>query len=279
MKSVNSRVKLTALGLLAAGIIAIVLFAAPARAAQATDGSVLPFPPTPSASVAGPTLQESTHQRRVEPNRLPEGAPNILIILLDDVGFGLPDTFGGEIHTPTLTRLAQDGISYSAFHTTSICSPTRAALLTGRNHQRVGSGTIAERAVDWDGYVGVIPKSSATVAEVLHEYGYKTAAFGKWHNTPTTETTAMGPFDRWPTGYGFDYFYGFLAGETSQWEPRLFENTTPIEPPHTPTYHLSEDLADRAIAWIRRHQAFSPDKPFLIYWAPGAAHGPHHIFK
>ena len=167
MKSVNSRVKLTALGLLAAGIIAIVLFAAPARAAQATDGSVLPFPPTPSASVAGPTLQESTHQRRVEPNRLPEGAPNILIILLDDVGFGLPDTFGGEIHTPTLTRLAQDGISYSAFHTTSICSPTRAALLTGRNHQRVGSGTIAERAVDWDGYVGVIPKSSATVAEVL----------------------------------------------------------------------------------------------------------------
>ena len=279
MKSVNSRVKLTALGLLSAGIIAIVLFAAPARAAQATDGSVLPFPPTPSASVAGPTLQESTHQRRVEPNRLPEGAPNILIILLDDVGFGLPDTFGGEIHTPTLTRLAQDGISYSAFHTTSICSPTRAALLTGRNHQRVGSGTIAERAVDWDGYVGVIPKSSATVAEVLHEYGYKTAAFGKWHNTPTTETTAMGPFDRWPTGYGFDYFYGFLAGETSQWEPRLFENTTPIEPPHTPTYHLSEDLADRAIAWIRRHQAFSPDKPFLIYWAPGAAHGPHHIFK
>ena len=115
--------------------------------------------------------------------------------------------------------------------------------MTGRNHQRVGSGTIAERAVDWDGYVGVIPKTAATVAEVLHDYGYKTAAFGKWHNTPATETTAMGPFDRWPTGYGFDYFYGFLAGETSQWEPRLFENTTPIEPPHDETYHLSSDLA------------------------------------
>ena len=137
----------------------------------------------------------------------------------------LPDTFGGEIPTPTLTRLANEGISYNTFHTTSICSPTRAALLTGRNHQRVGSGTIAERALDFDGYTGVIPKSAATIAEVLHDYGYKTAAFGKWHNTPATETTAMGPFDRWPTGYGFDYFYGFLAGETSQYEPRLFENT------------------------------------------------------
>ncbi len=183
------------IGVLVATIFAFLVSAAPAYAAGPVDGAILPFPPTPSASVAGPTLQESTHQRRGEPDRLQKGAPNILIILLDDVGYGLPDTFGGEVHTPTLTRLAQDGISYSAFHTTSICSPTRAALLTGRNHQRAGSGTIAERAVDWDGYVGVIPKTSATVAEVLHEYGYNTAAFGKWHNTPTQETTAMGPFD------------------------------------------------------------------------------------
>ena len=215
----------------------------------------------------------------MEPNRLPPDAPNILIVLLDDVGFGLPDTFGGEIATPTLTRLANEGISYNTFHTTSICSPTRAALLTGRNHQRVGSGTIAERALDWDGYTGVIPKSAATVAEVLRDYGYKTAAFGKWHNTPATETTAMGPFERWPTGYGFDYFYGFLAGETSQYEPRLFENTNPVEPPHDPKYHLTEDMVDKALAWLHRHQAFAPDKPFLMYWAPGAAHGPHHIFK
>ena len=265
--------------LVTASIAAIFLSTSAVRAADPAVGSVLPFPPTPSASVAAPTLQESKHQRRAEPNRLPEGAPNILIILLDDVGFGLPDTFGGDIHTPTLTRLAQEGISYSAFHTTAICSPTRAALLTGRNHQRVGSGTIAERAVDWDGYVGVMPRSSATVAEVLHHYGYKTAAFGKWHNTPATETTAMGPFERWPTGYGFDYFYGFLAGETSQWAPRLFENTNPVEPPHDEKYHLREDVAEKAIAWMRRHQAFSPDKPFLIYWASGAAHGPHHIFK
>ena len=208
------------LGLVAALLL---VFTAPGQGAGGpTDGSVLPFPPAPSASVAGPTLQQSTHQRRRAPSHLPKDAPNILIVLLDDVGFGLPETFGGEIRTPTLSRLASEGISYNAFHTTAICSPTRAALLTGRNHQRVGSGTIAERAVDWDGYTGVIPRSAATVAQVLHDYGYDTAAFGKWHNTPADETTAMGPFDRWPTGYGFDYFYGFLAGETSQWEPRLY---------------------------------------------------------
>ena len=202
----------------------------PRRGAQghleppAADGSILPFPPTPSASIAGPTLQQSTMKWRKEPERLKPGAPNVLIVLIDDVGFGLPDTFGGEVHTPTLTRLRDSGICYNAFHTTSICSPTRAALLTGRNHHRVGNGTIAERASDFDGYTGIIPKTSATIAETLHHYGYKSAAFGKWHNTPANQTTAMGPFDRWPTGHGFDYFYGFLAGETSQWEPRLYEN-------------------------------------------------------
>ncbi len=260
-------------------IFFLALAATAVSPARAADGSVLPFPPVPTASTAGPTLQESIHVRRAEPNHLPPNAPNILIVLLDDVGFGLPDTFGGEIHTPTLTRLANEGIAYNAFHTTSICSPTRAALLTGRNHQRVGSGTIAERALDFDGYTGVIPKSAATIAQVLHDYGYTTSAFGKWHNTPATETTAMGPFDRWPTGDGFDYFYGFLAGETSQYEPRLFENLNPIEPPRDPAYHLSSDLADKALVWLHRHQSFAPDKPFLMYWAPGAAHGPHHIFK
>ena len=250
-------------------------------AAGPDDGSVLPFAPAPSASVAESRLQDSIHHRRVETNHLPKDAPNILIVLLDDVGFGLPDTYGGPVHTPTLSRIANEGISYNTFHTTAICSPTRAALLTGRNHQRVGSGTIAERAVDWDGYTGVIPRTSATLAKVLGDYGYKTAAFGKWHNTPATETTAMGPFTRWPTGegVGFDYFYGFLAGETSQWEPRLYENFNPIEPPHDAKYHLSEDLADKAITWAKRHRAFSPYKPFFMYWAPGAAHGPHHIFK
>ncbi|WP_211259096.1 arylsulfatase [Dyella japonica] len=214
-------------------------------------------------------------------NHLPQGAPNIVIILMDDVGFGLPDTFGGPIHTPTLTRLANEGISYNEFHTTSICSPTRASLMTGRNHHHVDSGTIAERAVNWDGYTGVIPRSTATVARVLGYYGYNTAAFGKWHNTPAVETTAMGPFTLWPTGdgIGFDYFYGFLGGETSQWEPRLVENLNPIEPPRDEHYHLSSDLADKAIAWMDKHAAYAPDKPFLLYWAPGASHGPHHIFK
>lgn len=248
-----------------------------AFAATPDDGSVLPFPSAPSASVAKPRLQDSAHKRRVEPNHLPAGAPNVLIVLIDDVGFGTPDTFGGFAHTPTLSKLRDEGISYNRFHTTSICSPTRAALLTGRNHQRIGNGTIAERAVDWDGYTGVMPMTSATIAEVLRNYGYKTSAFGKWHNTPADQTTAMGPFTYWPTSYGFDHFYGFMAGETSQWEPRLIQNTTAIEPPHNPKYHLTEDMADKGLAWLKQHRAFSPDKPFFMYWAPGGAHGPHHV--
>lgn len=244
-----------------------------------TDGSVLPFPPTPlSESVAKPRLQDSRMKWPEQPTRLPADAPNVLVVLIDDVGFGVSETFGGEVHTPTLSKLAREGLMYNAFHTTSICSPTRAALLTGRNHTRVGSGTIAERAIAFDGYTGIIPKTAATFAEVLKQYGYHTSAFGKWHNTPATETTSMGPKDRWPNGYGFEYFYGFLAGETSQWEPRLVENYDTVEPPEDPRYHLTEDLAEKALSWIDQRQAFAPDKPFLMYWAPGAVHGPHHIF-
>jgi arylsulfatase A-like enzyme len=244
----------------------------------ASRGRVLPFRRLPSASVTGQTLQESTMKRRQQPQRLPADAPNILIVLIDDVGFGVPSTFGGFAETPTLSRVANQGISYNRFHTTSICSPTRASLLTGRNHQRVGSGTITERAVDWDGYTGIIPQSSATLAAVLGDYGYKTSAFGKWHNSPANQTTAMGPFTYWPNAYGFDHFYGFLAGETSQYEPRLVENRNIVEPPRDKKYHLSEDLADRAITWLKQHRAYSPDQPYLMYWAPGAAHGPHQIF-
>jgi arylsulfatase len=242
---------------------------------------VLPFPPTPSASIAGRTLKESVYQRRVEPRRLPEDAPNILIVLIDDCGPGLPTTFGGEVHTPTMDRICKGGIAYNRFHTTAMCSPTRASLLTGRNHHRVGNGQIAELANDWDGYSGHIPKSSALVAEVLKNYGYATGAWGKWHNTPAEETTAAGPFENWPTGLGFEYFYGFLAGEASQYEPHLVRNTTVVLPPKTAEegYHLSEDLADDAIGWLRKHKAFEPDKPFFMYWASGAIHGPHHIMK
>lgn len=250
-----------------------------AYATAATDGSVLPFPPPVNKSVANQTLAESTLAKAKIENYLPDDAPNILIVLLDDVGYGISETFGGGVKTPTLSKLADEGIVYTQFHTTSICSPTRASLLTGRNHTRVGSGTIAERAVNFDGYTGIIPKTSATMAEVLKQYGYKTSAFGKWHNTPATQTTAMGPKDKWPNGYGFEYFYGFLAGETSQYEPRLVENYNYVEPPHDPSYHLTEDMTRKALAWLDKHQSFSPDKPFLMYWAPGAVHGPHHVFK
>lgn len=245
------------------------------------DGSILPFPQTPTASIAGRTLAESKHQWRHDPQRLPEGAPNIVIFMTDDAGFSNPDTFGGPVHTPTMTRLAERGVAYNRFHTTAMCSPTRAALMTGRNHHHVGAGQIAEFACDFDGYIGEIPKETATIAQVLSEYGYNTGAFGKWHNTPITHLTTMGPFDLYPTGLGFRYFYGFLAGENSQYEPRLFENTNPIEPPKTAEegYHLTEDLAEQAIKFIRTNQALSPEKPLFIWFTPGAVHGPHQVPK
>lgn len=247
--------------------------------ARPDDGSGLPFPTPPMGGSVGTTMAESEHIWRVAPNRLPDDAPNIIVVMLDDSGFGQAETFGGNVAMPTLSRLAEEGISYTAFHTTAMCSPTRASLLTGRNHHRVGAGQIAEFANDWDGYTGIIPKTSATFPEVLGDYGYATAAFGKWHNTPI-DTLGSGPYDRFPTGHGFDYFYGFIAGETSQWEPVLWENTTPISTPHPESfeeYHLTEDMADKAIGWMQRHRALHPDKPFLVYWTPGAVHGPHHV--
>ncbi len=247
----------------------------------AVDGSILPFPPTPSASTAGLTLQDSVYKKRVDPKRLSDDAPNILIILMDDVGPGTPSTYGGEINTPTLSRVAKSGVSYNRFHSTAMCSPTRAALLTGRNHTRVGNGQITALANDFDGFSGTIPKSSATVAEVLKCYGYNTGAWGKWHNTPEEHITSKGPFDYWPTGYGFEYFYGFLAGEASQYEPAMVRNTTQVNPHEIERkgYHLTEDIAEDAVRWLREQQAYAPDKPFLMYWAPGAAHGPHQVMK
>ena len=240
-------------------------------------GPNLPFPPTPSASTVGRTLQESEHHWRQTPRRITEDAPHIVIFMTDDSGFSNLETFGGPVHSPTMTRLREQGIAYNRFHTTAMCSPTRAALLTGRNHHRVGAGIIAEFANDFDGYIGEIPRSSATMARILRDYGYDTAAFGKWHNTPITALTPAGPFDQYPTGLGFNYFYGFIAGETSQYEPRLWRNTTPVEPEHADDYHLTEDLARDAIGYIRTNRALNPDKPLFLYFAPGAVHGPHHV--
>ncbi|MBV8665722.1 MAG: arylsulfatase [Burkholderiaceae bacterium] len=206
--------------------------------------------------------------------------PNVLIILLDDAGFAQSDTVGGEIHTPTFSRIADSGIRYNAFHTTAISSATRASLLTGRNHHHVGNGTITELAsADDPGYNGIIPDSTATVPEVLHTQGYSTVAFGKWHNTPTHEVTPTGPFTHWPTGYGFDHFYGFNGGETDQYHPSLYNDTTPVEPPNDPQYHLSGDLANKAVAWLEQHEKAEPNKPFFMYWAPGGVHAPHQVFK
>jgi arylsulfatase len=242
----------------------------------------LPFP-EPDRPRASLTMQESAdaYFRVEEPSRLPEDAPNILIIMLDDAGPALASTFGGPIATPTMQRVVDTGVAFNRFHTTAMCSPTRAALLTGRNHHRTGFGQIAEFANDWDGYTGAWPRATASVATVLGAHGYATSAFGKWHNTPATETSSVGPFDRWPTGdvVGFDYFYGFLAGETSQWEPALVENTIRLGPQHEREgYHLTEDVTDKAVDWIRTQETLAPDRPWLVYWAPGAAHGPHHIF-
>jgi arylsulfatase A-like enzyme len=273
----NQTTKTTLTRLVALGHALGVFMLAPAASAQ----EILPFTPTPSASTAGLTMQDSVHKRRVEPRRLAEDAPNILIILMDDVGPGTPGTYGGEIHTPTLDRVAKSGVSFNRFHSTAMCSPTRAALLCGRNHTRVGNGQIAELANDWDGFSGIIPKSSATVAEVLKCYGYNTGAWGKWHNTPALHTTSKGPFEFYPSGHGFEYFYGFLAGEASQYEPAMVRNTSPVShhETHRKGYHLTEDIAEDAVKWLREQAAFSPDKPFLMYWSPGASHGPHQVWK
>ena len=237
----------------------------------------LPFQKTKSASKTGTTLANSEHHWRQEPNRLPKDAPNIVIIMTDDSGFGNTETFGGPIHTPTLNKLAAEGIKYNAFHTTAMCSPTRASILTGRNHHHVGYGQIAEFAADWDGYVGAIPAETATLPQILGAYGYTSGAFGKWHNTPPTDLTPSGPFDQWPTGLGFDYFYGFIAGEASQYEPILYENTVAVDFPEKENYHLTEDLTDHVITFMRNQRMSNPDKPFLVYYTPGAVHGPHQV--
>lgn len=211
--------------------------------------------------------------------KAPEGAPNVVIILIDDLGFGATSPFGGPIATPTLDSLAQNGLRYTNFHTTALCSPTRAALKAGRNHHTVNMGFITEMATGLPGNTGQIPNATAPVAEMLRLNGYSTAAFGKWHETAAWEASVSGPFDRWPTRQGFDKFYGFIGGETNQWAPYLYDGVAPVELPRDPNYHFMTDMTDKAVAWIEYQKALTPDKPFFVYFAPGATHAPHHVPK
>ncbi len=242
------------------------------------DRSVLPLPPDPFQGKIGKTYKESEEAWPKLPTP-PAGAPNVVVILLDDVGFGQTSTFGGLIPTPNLDALAGRGLKYTRFHTTAICSPSRAALLTGRNHHRSGFGFLMEWATGYPSYNCMIPRRTATVGELLKQNGYGTSWFGKNHNTPDWETSVAGPFDRWPSGLGFEYFYGFHAGETHQYYPVIFENTNPVEPDKSPEegYHFMSDMTDKAISWMRYNKSVAPNKPLFMYFAPGAMHAPHHV--
>ena len=215
----------------------------------------------------------------IVPLRPPAGAPNVLVILLDDVGFAASSAFGGPCPTPHMERLAERGLKFTRFHTTALCAPTRQALLTGRNHHAVGMGAITEIATSSPGYSSVRPKNAAPLAETLRLNGYSTAQFGKCHEVPVWQTSPMGPFDNWPTGSGFEHFYGFLGGETNQYFPSIYEGTKAVEPESTPEegYHFTEDMTDRTIAWVCQQKALMPDKPFFVYYAPGATHAPHQV--
>ena len=246
--------------------------------------SILPIPDRTRVDINTYDAKDpNTKFPPIEPLRPPQGAPNVLVVLLDDVGFGASSAFGGPIHMPTAERLAAGGLKYTRFHTTALCSPTRQALLTGRNHHSVGMGCITEMATSAPGYTSVRSNNKAPLAEILKLNGYATAQFGKCHEVPTWQTSPTGPFDQWPTGGGgFEYFYGFIGGECNQYEPELFEGTTSVTPPLTAEegYHLSEDLADKAISWVRQQKALAGgDKPFFMYFAPGATHAPHHVPK
>ena len=237
--------------------------------------------PIPQARIASPPALDARNAQAptIQPLRAPRGAPNIVIVLIDDMGFGASSAYGGPCDMPVAERLAHEGLTYTRFHTTALCSPTRQAMLTGRNHHSVNMGSITEVATGFPGYTSLRPDSAATIAQILKLNGYNTAAFGKMHQTPVWETSPSGPFDRWPTGDGFERFYGFLGGETNQWQPTLFDGIEPVPTPDEPGYHISEDVTARVIAYVRAQKAMTPDKPFFAYAAYGATHAPFHVPK
>jgi arylsulfatase len=259
---------------LASAFAAVLLFGLGAFAQE-----VLPAPPAPFQGQIGLTVKDSKPDFPKQVHA-PKGAPNVLLVILDDVGFGASSTFGGPCQTPTLDRLSKSGLRYTQFHTTALCSPTRAALLTGRNHHSAHTGVIIEQGTGFPGYDSLMGKDTATVAEVLRQEGWNTAWFGKNHNVPDWQSSQAGPFDLWPTGLGFEKFYGFIGAESSQWRPAAFDGTKPIEPYlGNPDYNFDYDIADQAIRWVRNQKAVAPDKPFFLYYAPGATHSPHHPKK
>jgi len=245
--------------------------------------SILPIPDLPHVGLTTYDAKDpDTKYPPIRELRPPTGAPNVLIVLIDDVGFGASSAFGGPCQTPNFEKLAGNGLKYNRFHTTALCSPTRQALLTGRNHHSCGMGSITELATSAPGVNSVLSNTISPIARTLKLNGYSTSQFGKCHEVPVWQTSPMGPFDAWPTGGGgFEYFYGFLGGETNQWYPAIYEGTTPVEPEKTPEegYHFTEDMTTKAIKWIRQQKALMPDKPFFTYFAPGATHAPHHVPK
>ena len=273
-RSTVRSVFLTAAALLAAAVP----WSAMAQGADKVDRSVLPI-----AEPKPPVITEIDARKvKMPPSfavKAPKGAPNVVIVLIDDLGFGVPSGFGGPVAMPTLDKLAAGGLRYNNFHTTALCSPTRAALKSGRNHHQVNMAFITEMATGFPGATGQIPGATAPLAETLRLNGYATAAFGKWHETASWEASVAGPFDRWPTRQGFDKFYGFLGGETNQWAPYLYDGTAVVELPNDPNYHFMTDMTEKARAWIKHQKALTPDRPSFVYFAPGATHAPHHVPK
>ncbi|ULQ53334.1 arylsulfatase [Flavihumibacter fluvii] len=253
--------------------------AAAMTSAGEPDRTILPFPDPGFSGTIDSNAVASKPDFPVMPSA-PKGAPNVIIIMTDDVGYGASSTFGGPIATPTFDKLAANGLRYNQFHTTALCSPTRAALISGRNHHNVASGVITEMATGFPGYNSLVPKSAASVGEILKQNGYNTSWWGKMHNVPDWMSSTAGPFDLWPSGLGFEYFYGFIGGDANQWRPALYENTTPIDPYiGKKDYILDKDLADRAINYISKQNSLAPDKPFFMYYCTGTAHAPHHAPK
>jgi len=252
--------------------------AAPPAASQVLDRTVLPIREPDVARYSELDARNVPKPARFEV-KAPEGAPNVVIVLIDDMGFGVSSTFGGPANMPTLDGLAKDGLRYNNFHTTALCSPTRMALKTGRNHHTCNTGSVMETATAFPGNTGQVPNSVAPLAEMLRLNGYSTGAFGKWHETALWETSVSGPFDRWPLHQGFDKFYGFIGGETNQYAPLVYDGATKVEVPKDPDYHFTVDMTDKAVSWVKFQKAMTPDKPFFVYFAPGATHAPHHVPK